>query len=72
MTFKWIIIKFPLSATWPESVRRMAKNYTKNPIMVVIGTVELRAVQSVKQNIVILDENEKYDWVSYYLCGVKE
>jgi ATP-dependent RNA helicase DDX43 len=54
-----------LSATWPESVRRMAKNYTKNPIMVVIGTVELKAVQSVKQNIVMLDETEKYEWVCF-------
>lgn len=41
----------------------MAKNYTKNPIMVVIGTVELKAVGSVKQNIIILDETEKYNWV---------
>jgi hypothetical protein len=43
----------------------MAKNYTKNPIMVVIGTVELKAVQSVKQNIVMLDEHEKYEWVCF-------
>jgi hypothetical protein len=42
----------------------MAKSYTKNPIMVVIGTVELKAVQSVKQNIVMLDDTEKYKWVS--------
>jgi len=43
----------------------MAKNYTKDPIMVVVGTVELRAVQSVKQNIVFVTEEEKYDWVCY-------
>jgi hypothetical protein len=43
----------------------MAKNYTKTPIMVVIGTVELKAVQSVKQNVVMLEEHEKYEWVCF-------
>ncbi|XP_065346269.1 probable ATP-dependent RNA helicase DDX43 [Cloeon dipterum] len=55
------------SATWPQSVRRMAKNYTTDPVMVVIGTVELRAVNSVKQNVEFIEENDKYDWLVNFL-----
>lgn len=53
------------SATWPASVRRMAQNYTKNPALVVVGTVDLRAVTTVKQNIVFIEEDAKFEWVSY-------
>ena len=52
------------SATWPESVRRMANKYTHDPILVVIGSLDLTAVKSVKQNLAFVDEDEKYDWVS--------
>ncbi|XP_059482913.1 uncharacterized protein LOC132201055 [Neocloeon triangulifer] len=55
------------SATWPQSVRRMAKNYTKDPILVIVGTVDLRAVQSVKQNVVFKEENEKFEWLVDFL-----
>lgn len=36
---------FPLhsvfSATWPDGVRRLAKSYLKNPMMVYVGTLDL-------------------------------
>jgi superfamily II DNA/RNA helicase len=53
------------SATWPASVRRMAQNYTENLLLVVVGTTDVRAVTTVKQNIVFLDKNEaRFEWVS--------
>ena len=29
------------SATWPESVRNLAQKYTKDAVMVVVGTLDL-------------------------------
>lgn len=29
------------SATWPDGVRRLAKSYLKNPMMVYVGTLDL-------------------------------
>ncbi|CAG0885174.1 unnamed protein product [Darwinula stevensoni] len=49
------------SATWPEGVRRLAGNYVEAPIQVFIGTLDLRAVESVFQLIEILTTEEKFD-----------
>lgn len=32
---------FPLSATWPEEVRRIAKRYMRNPVQIYVGTLDL-------------------------------
>ncbi|KAF4522940.1 hypothetical protein B566_EDAN012635 [Ephemera danica] len=61
------------SATWPESVRRMAKNYTKDPVMVVVGTTDIRAVESVKQNIIFLDSpDDRFDWIVDFLLKMNK
>ena len=53
------------SATWPEGVRRLAGNYVEAPIQVFIGTLDLRAVESVYQLIEILATEGKFDRVSF-------
>lgn len=32
---------FFFSATWPDGVRRLAKSYLKDPMMVYVGTLDL-------------------------------
>ncbi|UJR25523.1 hypothetical protein I4U23_006869 [Adineta vaga] len=49
------------SATWPEEVRRIATRYMRNPIQIYIGTLDLAAVHSVRQDIEIVKEEEKFD-----------
>ncbi|CAF0936895.1 unnamed protein product [Adineta ricciae] len=49
------------SATWPEEVRRIAARYMRNPIQIYIGTLDLAAVHSVRQDIEIVKEEEKFD-----------
>lgn len=55
------------SATWPTGVRRLAQRYMKNPIQVCVGSLDLAAVHSVEQIIEILDENDKFDRVIYFI-----
>ncbi|XP_071859561.1 probable ATP-dependent RNA helicase DDX43 [Bombus fervidus] len=54
------------SATWPPSVRRLAKSYTKNPIQVYVGSLDLVAVHTVVQKICIVDENDKTDMMHQF------
>ncbi|CAM2702774.1 unnamed protein product [Rotaria socialis] len=49
------------SATWPEDVRRIAARYMRNPIQIYVGTLDLAAVHSVRQDIEIAKEEEKFD-----------
>ncbi|KAF6725591.1 putative ATP-dependent RNA helicase DDX43 [Oryzias melastigma] len=51
------------SATWPSGVRRLAKSYLKNPMMVYVGTLDLAAVDTVQQTITIVKEEEKKAFV---------
>ncbi|MBN3320219.1 DDX43 helicase, partial [Atractosteus spatula] len=51
------------SATWPAGVRRLAKSYLKDPMMVYVGTLDLAAVNSVEQAVLIVQEEEKKDYV---------
>ncbi|XP_033176272.1 probable ATP-dependent RNA helicase DDX43 [Bombus impatiens] len=55
------------SATWPMSVRRLAKSYMKNPIQVYVGSLDLVAVHTVLQKIYIIDENDKTDMMHQFL-----
>ena len=41
----------PFSATWPEAVRTLARNYTKEAVMCVIGSLDLTACAKVRQTI---------------------
>ncbi|XP_022608579.1 probable ATP-dependent RNA helicase DDX43, partial [Seriola dumerili] len=51
------------SATWPTGVRRLAKSYLKNPMMVYVGTLDLAAVNTVQQTVLIVHEDEKKSYV---------
>uniref|UniRef100_A0A8P4GHC6 RNA helicase n=1 Tax=Dicentrarchus labrax TaxID=13489 RepID=A0A8P4GHC6_DICLA len=51
------------SATWPTGVRRLSKSYLKNPIMVYVGTLDLAAVNTVQQTVLIVHEEEKKSYV---------
>ncbi|XP_067369856.1 probable ATP-dependent RNA helicase DDX43 isoform X1 [Channa argus] len=51
------------SATWPTGVRRLAKSYLKNPMMVYVGTLDLAAVNTVLQTVLIIHEEEKKSYV---------
>ncbi|XP_076260072.1 putative ATP-dependent RNA helicase DDX43 [Rhynchophorus ferrugineus] len=47
------------SATWPSGVRRLAVSYTKDPVQVYVGSLDLTATHSVAQIIHVLHEDDK-------------
>ncbi|XP_023236885.1 probable ATP-dependent RNA helicase DDX43 [Centruroides sculpturatus] len=47
------------SATWPEGVRRMAAQYMTKPLLVFIGSLDIRAVHSVNQEVHIISADDK-------------
>lgn len=55
------------SATWPYGVRRLAQSYLKEPMLVYVGTLDLVAVSTVKQNIIITTEEEKRIHIQKFL-----
>lgn len=55
------------SATWPPGVKRLAKSYTTNPIQVMVGSLDLTTVNTVKQDILIMEEEEKESWLDDFL-----
>uniref|UniRef100_A0A8B9ISN6 RNA helicase n=1 Tax=Amazona collaria TaxID=241587 RepID=A0A8B9ISN6_9PSIT len=59
------------SATWPDGVRRLAKSYLKNPMIVYVGTLDLAAVNTVKQRVVVIAEEEKRAFMQYFIKSMK-
>jgi len=59
------------SATWPESVRRLAKQYMKDPVTVFVGSLDLAAVHSVRQTIVRCGESDKQQELMIFLKAMK-
>ncbi|XP_072354663.1 probable ATP-dependent RNA helicase DDX43 [Scyliorhinus torazame] len=55
------------SATWPDGVRRLAKSYLKNPMMVYVGTLDLAAVETVEQNVLVIPEEEKRSYTLHFI-----
>lgn len=51
------------SATWPVGVRRLAKSYLKDPMMVYVGTLDLAAVNTVQQMVLFVPEEDKKAYV---------
>ncbi|KAM5164804.1 putative ATP-dependent RNA helicase DDX43 [Mantella aurantiaca] len=47
------------SATWPDGVRRLARKYLTDPLMVYVGTLDLAAVNTVEQRVFVITEEEK-------------
>ena len=46
----------PVSATWPESVRRLASTFLKDPIRVTVGSDELTANKRIEQIVEVIDD----------------
>ncbi|KAM7136455.1 putative ATP-dependent RNA helicase DDX43 [Molossus nigricans] len=55
------------SATWPYAVRRLAQSYLKEPMIVYVGTLDLVAVSTVTQNIIVTTEEEKRFHIQTFL-----
>ncbi|KAG3271828.1 DEAD-box helicase 53 [Ictidomys tridecemlineatus] len=55
------------SATWPDTVRRLAHSYLKEPMIVYVGTLDLAAVHTVKQNVIVTTEEEKRALIQEFL-----
>ncbi|KAF3818729.1 hypothetical protein GH733_012146 [Mirounga leonina] len=55
------------SATWPYAVGRLAQTYLKEPMIVYVGTLDLVAVSTVKQNIIVTTEEEKRSHIQTFL-----
>ncbi|XP_045150262.1 probable ATP-dependent RNA helicase DDX43 [Echinops telfairi] len=55
------------SATWPPGVRRLAESYLRDPMIVYVGTLDLVAVSTVKQNIIVTTEEEKRSHIQIFL-----
>ncbi|XP_035177918.1 probable ATP-dependent RNA helicase DDX43 [Oxyura jamaicensis] len=59
------------SATWPDGVRRLAKSYLKNPMIVYVGTLDLAAVNTVEQKVVVTTEEEKRAFMKSFIASMK-
>ncbi|XP_075718146.1 putative ATP-dependent RNA helicase DDX43 [Rhinoderma darwinii] len=59
------------SATWPEGVRRLSKSYLKDPMMVYVGTLDLAAVNTVDQKVLIIAEEEKRAFTLHFIDSLK-
>ncbi|XP_006835850.1 PREDICTED: probable ATP-dependent RNA helicase DDX43 [Chrysochloris asiatica] len=55
------------SATWPHAVRRLAESYLRDPMIVYVGTLDLVAVSTVKQNVIVTTEEEKRSHIQIFL-----
>ncbi|TSK22713.1 putative ATP-dependent RNA helicase DDX43 [Bagarius yarrelli] len=59
------------SATWPTGVRRLAKSYLKDPMMVYVGTLDLAAVDTVQQTVLVVQEEEKKAYVFEFIYNME-
>ncbi|NXJ95363.1 DDX43 helicase, partial [Corythaixoides concolor] len=59
------------SATWPDGVRRLAKSYLKNPMIVYVGTLDLAAVNTVEQRVIVIAEEEKKAFMQHFIDSMK-
>uniref|UniRef100_A0A8C4VF63 RNA helicase n=1 Tax=Falco tinnunculus TaxID=100819 RepID=A0A8C4VF63_FALTI len=59
------------SATWPDGVRRLAKSYLKNPMIVYVGTLDLAVSFWVEQRVVVIAEEEKKAFMQYFIDTMK-
>uniref|UniRef100_A0A8C9UBP0 RNA helicase n=1 Tax=Serinus canaria TaxID=9135 RepID=A0A8C9UBP0_SERCA len=59
------------SATWPDGVRRLAKSYLKNPMIVYVGTLDLAAVSTVQQKVIVIPEEEKRSFMHSFIKSMK-
>ena len=54
---------FPVSATWPESVRRLAATFLNDPVRITVGSDELSANKRIEQIVEVLDQSFAKEYV---------
>ncbi|CAM9640670.1 unnamed protein product [Lampetra fluviatilis] len=59
------------SATWPPGVRRLARSYLKDPMLVYVGSLNLAAVHSVHQEVVVLNPEDKQDFLFKFFASMQ-
>ncbi|TKS85872.1 putative ATP-dependent RNA helicase DDX43 [Collichthys lucidus] len=59
------------SATWPTGVRRLASSYLKNPMMVYVGSLDLAAVNTVNQTVLVVSEEEKKSYLFNFIRNMQ-
>lgn len=56
-----------MSATWPPGVRKIATDFMKDPAQIFVGSLDLAAVSSVSQEIIMTEQDQKrkllYDFI---------
>lgn len=55
------------SATWPIGVQQLANYFTSKPLHVTIGSFDLTTVNTVKQEVIVLGENQKEAWIENFI-----
>lgn len=60
------------SATWPEGVRDLASKLMKNPFTVVVGSLDLKAVHTVTQKVVMCEEDNKKDELIRFITSLRQ
>ncbi|KAG7165067.1 ATP-dependent RNA helicase DDX43-like, partial [Homarus americanus] len=60
------------SATWPEGVRDLASKLLRTPIRVVVGSLDLQAVHTVTQSVIMCSENDKRDKLVEFINGLSK
>lgn len=59
------------SATWPEDVRKLAGKLMKDPFHVVIGSLDLKAVDTITQHVIVCSVMDKEVKLMDFLKGMK-
>lgn len=52
-----------VSATWPESVRRLAATFLNDPVRITVGSDELSANKRIEQIVEVLDQSFAKEYV---------
>ena len=54
-----------VSATWPESVRRLASTFLCDPVRITVGSDELSANKRIEQVVEVLDHPGQKEYVAF-------
>ncbi|EFB20285.1 hypothetical protein PANDA_020280, partial [Ailuropoda melanoleuca] len=56
-----------ISATWSDTIHQLGQSYLKEPMIVYVGTLDLVAVNTVTQNVIITTQEEKRSLLQEFL-----
>lgn len=60
------------SATWPLTVRELATYFTKNPMHITVGSLDLTTVNTVEQKVIVLKEHQKEPWIQSFIENISK